>query len=58
MDAGDLVLADDAGVVFVPRMHAAAILEEARKIDAGDTKRKQDIDAGVDIGALMTKKYK
>ena len=44
--------------VFVPRAHAAAILEEARKIDAGDTKRKQDIDAGVDIGALMTKKYK
>jgi len=58
VDAGDLVLADDAGVVFVPRMHAAAILEEARKIDAGDTKRKQDIDAGVEIGALMTKKYK
>lgn len=58
VDAGDLVLADDAGVVFVPRAHAAAILEEARKIDAGDTKRKQDIDAGVDIGALMTKKYK
>ena len=58
VDAGDLVLADDAGVVFVPRAHAAAILAEARKIDAGDTKRKQDIDAGVEIGALVTKKYK
>lgn len=58
VDAGDLVLADDAGVVFVPRAHAVAILEEARKIDAGDTKRKKDIDEGVDIGALMTKKYK
>lgn len=58
VDAGDLVLADDAGVVFVPRAHAAAILEEARKIDAGDTKRKADIESGVDIGSLMTKKYK
>jgi len=58
VDAGDLVLADDAGVVFVPKAHAATVLEEARKIDAGDTKRKHDIDAGVDIGALMTKKYK
>ncbi|MCC7080069.1 MAG: RraA family protein [Burkholderiales bacterium] len=58
VDAGDLVLADDAGVVFVPKAHAAAILAEARKIDAGDTKRKQDIDAGVDIGSLVTKKYK
>lgn len=58
VDAGDLVLADDAGVVFVPRAHAAEILAEARKIDAGDTRRKQDIDAGVDIGALVTKKYK
>jgi regulator of RNase E activity RraA len=58
VDAGDLVLADDAGVVFVPKAHAAAVLAEARKIDAGDTKRKQDIDAGVDIGALVNKKYK
>jgi regulator of RNase E activity RraA len=58
VDAGDLVLADDAGVVFVPKAHAAAILAEARKIDAGDSKRKHDINAGVDIGALVSKKYK
>jgi len=58
VDAGDLVLADDAGVVFVPRARAAAVLEEARKIDAGDTKRKRDIESGVDIGSLVTKKYK
>jgi regulator of RNase E activity RraA len=58
VDAGDLVLADDAGIVFVPKAHAAAVLEEARAIDAGDSKRKQDIDAGVDIGALVTRKYK
>ena len=58
VDAGDLVLADDPGVVFVPKGHAAVILAEARRIDAGDSKRKQDIDAGVDIGALVSKKYK
>ena len=35
-----------------------AILEVARKIDAGDTKRKKDIDAGVPVADLMQKKYK
>ncbi len=57
-DAGDLVVADDAGVVFIPRLHAAAVLEESRKIDAGDSKRKQDIAAGADIAVLVQKKYK
>jgi regulator of RNase E activity RraA len=55
---GDLVCADEAGVAFVPRERAAEVLEIARKIDAGDTKRKQDIDAGTSVGDLMTKKYK
>lgn len=58
VDAGDLVLADEAGVVFVPRAHAEAVLAQARKIDAGDTKRKEDIESGVGIGDLVTKKYK
>ena len=55
---GDLVCADEAGVCFVPREHAAAVLEGARKIDAGDTKRKADIDKGVAVAELMNKKYK
>jgi 4-hydroxy-4-methyl-2-oxoglutarate aldolase len=55
---GDLVCADEAGVCFVPRGEAEAVLELARKIDAGDTKRKQDIDAGVAISELMKRKYK
>lgn len=55
--AGDLVVADDAGVVFVPREHAAAVLAEARKIDAGDSNRKQAIGAGVDIATLVQKKF-
>jgi regulator of RNase E activity RraA len=55
---GDLVCADEAGVCIVPREQAAALLEAARKIDAGDTKRKKDIDEGAPVSDLMTKKYK
>jgi hypothetical protein len=33
-------------------------LEAARKIDAGDSKRKADIDAGTSVADLITKKYK
>ena len=55
---GDLVCADEAGVAVVPREQAAAVLEAARKIDAGDTKRKKDIDEGVPVSDLMQRKYK
>ncbi|HUP94203.1 MAG TPA: RraA family protein [Burkholderiales bacterium] len=55
---GDLVCADEAGVAFVPREQAVALLEAARKIDAGDTKRKKDIDQGAPVSDLMQKKYK
>ena len=54
----DLVCADEAGVCFVPRDQAAAVLEVARKIDGADTKRKADIDRGVPVSDLMQKKYK
>src|SRR5688500_16164238 len=55
---GDLVCADEAGVAFVPRDHAAVVLELARKIDAADTKRKADIDKGVSVADLMQRRYK
>ena len=48
----------EAGVCFVPRAQAAAVLEVARKIDAADTRRKADIDGGVSVSDLMTRKYK
>ena len=35
-----------------------ALLEVARKIDADDTKRKQDIDTGVSLAELSKPKYK
>jgi regulator of RNase E activity RraA len=55
---GDLACADNAGICFVPRERAAAVLEVARQIDAGDTKRKQDIERGASVGDLMTRQYK
>ena len=55
---GDLVCADEAGVAFVPRERAAELLVIARQIDAGDTKRKADIDKGTSISALLTRNYK
>ena len=58
VNPGDLVCGDEAGVCFVPREHAAAVLEVARKIDTADTRRKADIEAGVPVAELMTRKYK
>jgi regulator of RNase E activity RraA len=55
---GDIVCADDAGVAIIPHDKAAQVLEVALKIDAGDSKRKADIDAGISVADLMTKKYK
>jgi regulator of RNase E activity RraA len=55
---GDIVCADNAGICFVPHARAAEVLEAARKIDMGDTKRKQDIDGGAGVADLMRKKYK
>jgi len=55
---GDLVCADEAGVAVVPRERAAELLEIAKKIDAGDTKRKKDIDGGTSVADLMRTKYK
>jgi 4-hydroxy-4-methyl-2-oxoglutarate aldolase len=58
VDAGDLVLADEAGVVFVPFAQVAAVLEQAEKIDAGDNRQKADIAAGIDLATLAATKYK
>jgi 4-hydroxy-4-methyl-2-oxoglutarate aldolase len=58
VDAGDLVVADEAGVVFVPFAQAEAVLAEAEKITAGDDRQKADIAAGVDLATLAATKYK
>ena len=55
---GDLVCADEAGVAFVPRREAAAVLEISRRIDRADTRRKADIDGGVSVSDLVRTQYK
>jgi regulator of RNase E activity RraA len=58
VDSGDLVVADNAGVSFIPREHAQAVLDEATKIDAGDKRQQADIAAGIDLADLAAKRYK
>jgi len=58
VDAGDLVVADEAGIVFVPFAQAEVVIAEAEKIDRGDTKQKADIAAGVDLATLAATRYK
>lgn len=58
VEAGDLVVADDAGVVFVPFAHIPAVLQEAERIAAGDDKQKRDIAAGIDLATLAATRYK
>lgn len=58
VEAGDLVLADEAGVVFIPYAHAESVLLQAEKIDAGDNRQKADIAAGIDLATLAATKYK
>jgi regulator of RNase E activity RraA len=55
---GDLVCADNAGICFVPHQHAASVLEVALKVDTHGEERKKDIEKGVSVRELMTKKYR
>lgn len=58
VQAGDLVAADEAGVVFVPFAQVDAVLVQAEKIDRGDKRQQADIDAGVDVATLAATRYK
>src|SRR5690606_18928582 len=58
VEAGDLVVADEAGVVFVPYAHIADVLQAAERIDAGDSRQKQDIAEGIDLATLAQTRYK
>lgn len=56
--AGDVVAADDAGLVFIPFEHVEAVLLEAERIDGGDRRQKLDIASGIDLATLAATKYK
>jgi regulator of RNase E activity RraA len=49
---GDIVLADDTGVCFIPRARAAAVLELARHRSAGEEAKCAAIEAGVPVAEL------
>lgn len=58
VEAGDLVAADEAGVVFVPFAHVPAVIAEAERIAAGDQRQQADIHAGLPLDQLATRTYK
>jgi regulator of RNase E activity RraA len=58
VDAGDLVLADEAGIVFVPFAQVDAVLAHALRIDEGDARQRKDIEAGVDLAQIARTRYK
>ena len=55
VNPGDLVLADETGVCFVPRERAAEVLQRAQRNAAAEKVREAKIAAGVPIAELMPK---
>lgn len=49
---GDIVLADDTGVCFIPRTRAAEVLELAKQKSVAEEKKCAAIDAGVPVADL------
>jgi 4-hydroxy-4-methyl-2-oxoglutarate aldolase len=56
VNPGDLVLADETGVCFIPRARAADVLARARKIAASEVAREAKIASGAPVPELMLKK--
>jgi 4-hydroxy-4-methyl-2-oxoglutarate aldolase len=57
VNPGDLVIADDDGVCFVPRAHMELVLRRALEIQDGEKKRYADIDAGVPVPQLAKRTH-
>lgn len=55
VNPGDVALADETGVCFVPRERAAEVLQRARRNVAAEKLRDEKIAAGVPIAELMPK---
>jgi 4-hydroxy-4-methyl-2-oxoglutarate aldolase len=58
VNPGDLVLADEVGVCFIPRERAAEVLQMAQRYAANEKMREDKIAAGVPIADLMPRKGK
>ena len=56
VNPGDLVLADETGVCFIPRARAAEVLARVQKIAANEVVREAKIASGAPVADLMPKK--
>lgn len=57
VEAGDLVVADDTGVCFVPADRAEEILLRSEEIAAGESRRLADIESGMAVPDLAAATY-
>ena len=55
VNPGDLVLADEVGVCFIPRERAAEVLTRARRIAANEELRQAKIASGAPLPELLPK---
>jgi regulator of RNase E activity RraA len=58
VNPGDLVLADETGVCFIPRQRAAEVLQRAQHNAAAEKLREEKIASGVPLAELMPRKAK
>jgi 4-hydroxy-4-methyl-2-oxoglutarate aldolase len=56
VNPGDLVLADETGVCFIPRERAAEVLHRAQRNAVAEKLREEKIASGVSIAELMPRK--
>jgi regulator of RNase E activity RraA len=56
VNPGDLVLADETGVCFIPRARAAEVLARVQQIAKNEEIRTAKIEAGVPVSELLPKK--
>jgi 4-hydroxy-4-methyl-2-oxoglutarate aldolase len=57
VNPGDLVVADDDGICFVPRDFVEVVLRRALEIQDGEKRRYNDIDAGVPVPQLAQRTH-
>jgi regulator of RNase E activity RraA len=57
VNAGDLVVADDNGVCFIPQSRIAEVLERAQALSAAEDERNRDVSAGMSIVEVANKPY-
>jgi 4-hydroxy-4-methyl-2-oxoglutarate aldolase len=57
VNAGDLVVADDNGVCFIPRHRMIEVLDRARVLSAGEEERNRDVAAGLSVIEIANKPY-